>query len=41
MNLAGGVFRFDNPQDVIIDSKSVTTIGAIDNRGDALVTRGW
>lgn len=41
MNLAGGVFRFDNPQDVIIDSKSVTTIGAIDSRGDSLVTRGW
>ena len=41
MNLAGGHFRFQNPADVTIDNQSVSTIGAIDDEGDRLVTRGW
>jgi hypothetical protein len=40
-NAAGASIQIVNASDVTIAGKSVATIGAVDNRGDAIVSRGW
>lgn len=37
----GAAIRIVNASDVTISNKSIATIGAVDSRGDAIVTRGW
>jgi hypothetical protein len=37
----GAAIRIANASDVTISGKSVATVGAVDNRGDTLVNRGW
>jgi hypothetical protein len=38
---AGKAIAITNASDVTIAGKSVATVGAVDNTGDRLVTRGW
>lgn len=40
-NLGGGSINITNLSDARILNRSIATVGAVDSRGDDLVTRGW
>lgn len=41
LDLNGAQMNLINASDIQIQGKSIATVGAIDSRGDALVSRGW
>lgn len=41
IDMGGGQFNIVNANGLTVNNKSITTIGAVDSRGDTLTTKGW